>query len=138
MGQHARCNECSFSFFGGHSHHIGYSPCICLSCLSEFGCPTQSPWGARIGETIELVRFRTTGKRKKQKTEQVPTGVSFIVEQDKALQIDNRIISYLVRYPIETVPCPDCDRFSLSLGFEGGEICPKCKRGIVNTEFIEY
>jgi hypothetical protein len=66
-----------------------------------------------VGETIELVRVRTTGKRKKQKTEQIPTGVSFIAKQGEALQVNNHIISYLVHYPIETIPCPDCSQFSL-------------------------
>ena len=138
MPQLASCSECGFGFLGGHSHHTGSSPCVCLSCLTLFACRTKSASGPNIGEKIEIYRISMRGKRKDRKIEYVPTGVWFTAERGESFSICDSV-SYLVHYPIDRVCCPQCSKNTLSLGFQLGDSCPRCRSGKLNIDSdIEY
>lgn len=137
MGQHVTCPKCEFSFFGGHSHHTGASTCVCLACMELYHCPTKSEWGPVIGEDIQLFRVISFGKRKKTRTEFLPTGVTFTAEQGEAFQLGERT-TYLVHYPIDSIACPVCNQAALCFGFQNGDVCPKCKTESVRIDQIEY
>ena len=138
MAQHAVCNSCGFEFYGGHSHHTGCSQCVCLHCLSHFECPTRSPWGPAIGETIQLFRVETTGKGKKRRIRRVPTEARFVTTQGESTQIGDQTF-FNVHYPIEEeVACPTCGEFKLCQGFELNSECPSCKSDPLSISAIEY
>ena len=137
MGHLAKCSECNFSFAGGHSHHASASYCFCAACLALFSCPTEVPMGPRVGERIEVKRHVRAGSRWRPWLELYPTGVFFTVELGTVTSATGRTIA-TTRYPIDTVPCPDCGAHALKMGFEDGEACPMCKKGTLAVEFIEY
>ena len=137
MGQHAFCDCCSFRFDGGHSHHTGQSECICVACMTVFVCPTKSVWGPQAGEVIALCRISVTGKRRRHKLKIAETGTTFVAERISLGDSGNAATDG-VRYPIETVQCPECRAFSLALGFHDGDLCPKCRTGTIRTNFVEY
>lgn len=71
------------------------------------------------------------------KPERVPTGVAFTTEQGEARTFRDETY-YLVHYPIEEIPCPDCGEKSLKCGFDPGELCPHCKKGELIVTPIIY
>ena len=83
--------------------------------------------GPELGEKITVCRIKRR-RRNKLDDELIPTTSSFITEE----------VDDCARYPIETVPCPDCRSLSLRLGFADGELCPECKAGTLESIFVEY
>lgn len=137
MGQEATCSNCDFQFLGGHSHHTGESICICLSCCTEFACPTESNWGAEIGETIALIQIVRETNGRIAESMRRSTGITFVAERGESISFRGRE-DFLVHYPLETVPCPHCGSRCLTGGFEQGSACPRCKVGQIETSGIEY
>jgi len=135
MGQEASCNKCSFSFLGGHDHHTGISECVCTSCLTYFALPTASVWGPEVGERIQICRYAKS--KKKHIPNYKKTGSSFITTKGEEFAFGDQI-RHMVEYPIEEIPCPECNEKSLKVGFEEGDNCPKCSKGKVSLSAIIF
>lgn len=138
MAQNCECNNCDFTFIGGHSHHSGYSEAICSKCLTEFALPTKNNWGPDSAEVIELSKIIFATKKKKikgawcrviAKIDLKPTGEYLLAENS------NDLIGG-IHYPFETLTCPECNsKGSIKGYFENEQICPKCKEGFLNCDY---
>ena len=69
--------------------------------------------------------MRTTGKRRKQKTELVQTGLEFEVVEGETTNVAGHEFTS-VQYPVDGLPCPECADGKIFFGFEVGERCPWC------------
>jgi len=136
MGQHCQCRLCEFVFQSGHSHHEGNSMVLCKVCLAEYALPTESPWGPRINELIVLHKVIRESKFHHKK--KPPRVVFHFVATDEFL-IAESAGKWGVNYPTEHMKCPCCESSgSMVLGFEDGQICPKCGDGVLECVVVEY
>lgn len=135
-GQHCKCNSCDFDFHNGHSHHSGFSQMLCVACLTAFALPTESPWGARLGELIvvhRLVREVEVTHKKK------PPRITYRLEASDEFVIAESAGEWGVAYPITHIICPHCGRKgTMALDFFHGQTCPKCRLGTLDCCEVMY
>ena len=150
MGQHTECKHCFFRFDGGHSHHSGASIAICTHCLSRYRLPTVNRWGPAIGEHVPLWLIATAERlvpepgprhwchaKHKNVDPPIDTGACLITVASPTT-CEYPELGPLVNYPIDQIVCPQCNRLSLRLGFEHGDVCPQCNSDSLSISQVIY
>jgi hypothetical protein len=109
---------------------------LCLACLTEFALPTESPWGPRVGELIvvhRLVREVEVFHKKK------PPRITYRLEASDEFLIAESAGEWGVDYPVGHMICPHCEREgTMALDFVHGQLCPKCRLGVVDRCEVQY
>lgn len=123
MSNSAKCDNCSFEFCSVLDHATKQMNILCVACLSRYAIVHNSPYGGEPGDRLNI--WKNSRKGKQTLTSQTISIVEYPSEEG------------LVCYLIDEVSCPTCDEFEMVMGFEDGDVCPRCKKGKLSVELAE-
>ena len=136
FGQSSQCRSCDFQFSSGHSHHVGYSPALCVACLTQFTLPTANPWGPNNQELIVLHKAipKVVYRHKKK-----PPDISWHFEPTDEFLIAQQNEQGGIEYPLSHMRCPSCALVgTIVADFTNGAPCQKCKTGVLECSEIQF
>ena len=124
FGRNYGCSNCPFDFSTGWSHHAGGQFLICPACGEQYILGAgQSCWGAKDGETLQLLH----GTENKD----TPTGVTVTVENIQPGEQEDWEGGSFLRFA--DLRCTVCLEGVLVQDLSEGSPCPLCRTGTVRA-----